>query len=257
MATDVGGLALLVAASAVAGAINSVAGGGSLISFPAALAVGLPPVTANATNALALVPGSLASAWAYHGELAGKARLALGLTLPAATGSAIGAGLLLGARPEVFEAVVPVLVLGATGTVLFKDLVARFADAPETASTRRRLALGAALGAIAIYGGYFGAGIGIMLLAAFAVFQRMSLNEMNGLKCVIAAAINGVAAAYFVTVGAAALPEAATMAVGSSVGGYAGARVARRFPVWVLKAVIACTGVSLSVVLVARLWFLK
>lgn len=256
MATDPGGLALLVAASAAAGAVNSVAGGGSLISFPAALLVGLPPVTANATNALALGPGSLASAWAYRGELAERSRFALLLALPAGAGSALGAGLLLGARPEVFETLVPILVLGATAAVLFKDMVARLAQAPATASRRRRIALGAAVALIAVYGGYFGAGIGILLLATLAAFERMTLNEMNGLKCVVAAAINGVAAAYFVALRAAALPEAGAMAVGSIIGGYAGARIARRFPVWLLRALIACVGTGLSAVLLARLWFL-
>lgn len=248
------GLVLLGGAAFAAGAINAVAGGGSLISFPAALAAGLSPVTASATNTLALVPALLGSTYAYRRELSGKWALSISLLVPACLGTLAGALLLLEVPERVFELVVPFLVFAATLVVLLKSWVVRWASTPVHASGTRRLFLGLAVGAVAVYGGYFGAGIGIVLLGILAALQRLSLNEMNALKCLTALAINAVAAVYFVLRGAAALPEASVMALGSVLGGYGAAKLARLLPQPILHALIVCIGLGLSATLILRYW---
>lgn len=245
------GLAL---AGFAAGAINAVAGGGSLISFPAALAAGLSPVTASATNTVALTPALVASSFAYRRELSGKLGLILVLAPPAALGSLIGALLLLRVPEVIFEALVPILVFAATCAILLKKRIVPFAAAPGRATLKRRTWVAAGVLLFAVYGGYFGAGIGIMLLGLLTFLQRLELTEMNGLKCIASATINGVAAAYFIFTGAAALPQAMAMAVGSISGGYAAAWLARGVPAKTLHAVIVTIGLALSLILVARHW---
>lgn len=248
-------LALLALAAVVAGAINSVAGGGSLISWPAAVAAGLSPVTASATNTVALAPGVLASAWAYRRELEGNARLALLLTLPAAAGGLAGATLLLAAPPRVFELVVPWLVLAATLTLVLKDVLWRKAAAAGGRSTRRRVAgVGLGLTLMAVYGGYFGAGIGIITLALLALLHRMSIHQMNAMKTIITGGLNGVAAVYFLSRGAAHLPAAGAMLVGSLSGGFGGAALARRVDPRKVRWLVVAIGVALSGVLAVRYW---
>lgn len=248
-------LVLLALAAGVAGAINSVAGGGSLISWPAAVAAGLSPVTASATNTVALAPGVLASAWAYRRELSGNGRLTLLLTLPAAAGGLAGATLLLAAPPRVFELVVPWLVLGATLTLVLKDVLWRRASAAGGKTTRRRIA-GVAFGLtlMAVYGGYFGAGIGIITLALLALLHRMSIHQMNAMKTIITGGLNGVAAVYFLWRGAAYLPAAGAMLVGSLSGGFGGAALARRVDPKKVRWLVVGIGVVLSALLAVRYW---
>jgi uncharacterized protein len=249
-------LLLALAASALAGAINSIAGGGTLIAFPAVVWLGVPPLNANATTTVALWPGSFGSMWAYRRELEGARTWALRFALPSLAGGATGAVLLLRTSPGRFEHIVPFLVLGAT--VLF------MAQGPISRRVLRRVAVEPSADTlppppigylvyqfgVGVYGGYFGAGIGILMLAVLGAMGLTNIHQMNGLKTLGALAINLVAAVLFAVSGIVWWPIALAMAVGGLTGGYLGARLAQRVPqVWVRRAI---TGVGLG----AFVWLL-
>jgi uncharacterized membrane protein YfcA len=190
----------LVGSSVAAGAINSVAGGGTLLSFPAALAAGLPPVVANATNAVAMTPGSLAAAWSYRGFLGDRRRLALLLALPAAAGATLGAVILRHTKPSLFEAIIPWLILGATLVILLQQVGVHFgSSSPAVAhASPRRLALIVFFQfLVGVYGGYFGGAMGIIMLAYLSLLGGMEIHQMNAVKNSLAALVNGVASIYF------------------------------------------------------------
>lgn len=223
------------------------------MSFPALLAAGVPAVMASATNTVALAPGSFAAAFAYRKELAGHGKSAVVLAAAAGFGSLAGATLLLVVPARVFELVVPWLVLLATLTLLGKDVVARWVKAdvrPPGATRLAAVALGMA--AVAIYGGYFGAGIGIITLALLAMLREADMHAMNAQKTLIVGAINGVAAVYFIARGAIDARAAALMAAAALAGGYAGARFARRVPPARVRMLVVVIGVALSVALAVR-----
>jgi uncharacterized membrane protein YfcA len=219
---------LLAGASGIAGAVNAVAGGGTLLTFPALLATGIAPVAANATNTVALLPGQLASAYAYRSYIADERQRALVLAVPSLVGGVAGAALLLLMPARVFEAVVPWLILFACALLAvqgpIKAALARWPHVNHPA------ALWIAQLLIAVYGGYFGAGIGILMLAAMSILLPSSIQHSNALKVLYALLINVLAAAIFVFSGAAHLPEASLMAAASVVGGFAGAKLAQRLP---------------------------
>jgi uncharacterized membrane protein YfcA len=240
---------LLFLAAFVGGALNAVAGGGSFIALPALLYAGVPPVAANATTTLALWPGSVASALAYRREVALTRRWLVRLGWVSLLGGLLGGMLLVRTSDTSFMRLLPWLMLLAAVTFTFgspltsriRTVRARFkravpasgaapsADAP---ASRRSLtvpwwALPVQL-VIATYGGYFGGGIGIMMLASLAVAGMTDIHEMNGIKAVLAVAINGVALAEFILTGTIAWAPGAVMVAGGIAGGYAGASVARR-----------------------------
>lgn len=236
------GVALLLLTSVAAGAINSVAGGGTILTFPVLAAI-LPPtpgrmVIANATSTIGLMPGALAAAWAYRAERSGQPPWARWLLLPSLAGSAVGAALVLSLPPRLFDLLVPWLILLAA--VLFA-LQPRFAgrSAPGSAAAGAeplgsRLAVAAGLQfLVAVYGGYFGAGIGILMLAVLGLLGLGDIHRLNGIKNVLGTAINAVAATIF-AVGSAAgghqvsWPLAAVMVVGAVGGGLGGSILARR-----------------------------
>ncbi len=252
---DAANLGLLAAASVAAGAINSVAGGGTIVSFPAALAAGLPPVLASATNTVALGPGSLAAAWAYRRELEGNTRLAVLLAAPAVGGSVLGAALLLAAPAAVFDALVPWLVLGATCLLFFSDAVGGDeANADRPRSRARTTLVAAGFAVAAVYGGYFGAGMGIISLALLSRLHRMNIHQMNAMKTVIVGAINACSAVYFLARGAFDGPAAVAMTAGMLAGGFGGASVARRVNAKIVRGIVVLIGVGLSAVLAWRRW---
>jgi uncharacterized membrane protein YfcA len=252
--TDPARLAWLGLAAVAGGAVNAVAGGGSLITFPVGLAVGLSPVAANATNTVAMTPGGIASAIAYRRELGPRRRVALVLALPAAVGGALGAFGLLSAPPRVFELLVPWLVFGATILIVLRDRLARGADEDRSASTRQRWAVAIGVGVAAIYGGYFGAGVGIVLLALLALLGRADIHQLNAMKSVVNAAINGSAAIYLLARHAADPLAAPVMAVGAVIGGFFGAALARRTRPAAVRWLVVGIGLALSVVLALRYW---
>lgn len=225
--------------------MNSIAGGGTLLSFPALVWMGRDPVLANATNAVALWPGSLAGAMGFRRELRGARRWALWLTPPSLLGGGIGAYLLLRTPTKVFAAIVPYLILFATLLFAVQQPLMRFLGRESHATvlptrTSWWLAAAAFQLLVAVYGGYFGAGMGIVMLAALGLLGLGDIHQANGLKNVFAVCINGIAALYFAVGGAVNWVDAAVMAAGAIVGGFAGAhagrRLGRRF---VQRAVIA------------------
>jgi len=254
----------LLAASALAGAVNSVAGGGTLLSFPAAIAAGLPPIVANATNAVALVPGSLAAAWAYRAHLGGLGRLVAVLTAPAVVGALIGATILRHTPQRLFEGVVPWLVLGATVLILLQGVVQRRTLARTTGPTAAGPSTAPApRGALAwvvffqllvsVYGGYFGAAMGIVMLAFLGyVPGSLNLHQMNALKNVLAVLINGAASVAFIANGLVEPYAAAVMAAGAIAGGILGGRLGRRAPAHHVRRLVVVIGFGMTVLLAWR-----
>jgi uncharacterized membrane protein YfcA len=244
---DAGTVVLLVGAGFGAGAVNAVAGGGSLISFPALLAAGYAPVTANVTNALAVLPGYVGGSLAYRAELTGQGPRIRALALTSALGAAAGAALLLATSESLFEAIVPWLILAACALLALQPRAAAIAR-------RRRgrggaLALHIALFTAAVYGGYFGAGLGIMLLAILGILLDDELHRLNALKGVLSLLIAGVTVAGFAIFGPIAWDAALIVGAACLVGGAAGVRVARRLPADVLRAVVIAYGVAVAVIL--------
>jgi uncharacterized membrane protein YfcA len=246
----------IFAAGAGAGLVNAVAGGGTLLSFPVLLWAGRDPIVANATNALALWPGALAGAVGFRRELAKAPRL-LGLLLPPAlVGGLIGGWLLLRTGSRVFSSVVPYLVLAATALLALQRPLRRLVRAPEDSAQahagRRAVGLVAGQLVVSIYGGYFGAGMGILMLASLGLYGILDIHERNGLKNVLSAVINGIAGIYFALSGAIAWADALVLGIGAMVGGYAGAAVGRRMKREVAELVVVGIGVAMTIALFVR-----
>ena len=250
------GLAGLFVAAVVAGAINSVAGGGSLISFPSLVAFGQPAILANATNTAALWPGTLSSAVAYRRDTLFHRDLLLTLLVPSMVGGLLGAVVLVITPPELFDHVVPFLVLFATLLFAMRDVIARWPNA-AAGGEEHVTAAGRAWGflfqfLVATYGGYFGAGIGILMLGSLSVMGLRDIHRMNGLKTVLGTLINVIAFAFFALKGLVVWNLALLMAVGAVAGGWIGARTARRIDQRWLRAFIIAVGVGASAWLFVR-----
>ena len=248
--------ALLFLAAAVAGIVNAVAGGGTLLSFPAAIAWGMPSTVANATNAVALSPGSLASAWAYRRELRAEWRLALALAGPALAGGFLGALILRHTSERLFDALVPWLVLGATLLILVQGAGGKRSAAPARAPAGARGPRLAAVVAcqllVGIYGGYFGAGMGIVMLAFLALVLPDDIQRRNGVKNFLAVLINGTASVYFILSGLVNARGALLMMMGAIAGGFVGGRLARRASARVVRGIVVVIGLGLSALLAYR-----
>jgi uncharacterized membrane protein YfcA len=235
-------------AAVVAGAVNAIAGGGTLLTFPTLIALGVNPVMANATNTLALFPGSLAGAVGFRRELGRTSHWLRMLLPPSLLGGAIGAVLLLHTSPSLFRAISPFLVLLAAGLLALQDRYgARIVHLSATPSTRWRVGALCFQFLVGLYGGFFGAGIGILMLAALGALGVGDIHEMNGLKNVLATCINFVAALYFALSGAIVWSFALVMVVGAITGGYAGASVSRRFPAHVVSRAVVVIGVAVAI----------
>lgn len=244
----------LALAAALAGAVNAVAGGGSLLSFPAALALGLSPLVANATNAVALTPGSIASALGYRREIARDRDVLRAMLPPAFAGGIVGSILLLVTPAKVFDAVVPWLVLFATALLLRQNLQKKpeaeaHADWVLPEGTKSAVALQFFVG---VYGGYFGAGMGIMMLAILGKIGGGDIHRMNGVKSVLGAAINAIAACLFIAAKAVDYPAAIIMATGAIAGGFVGSAIARKVKPVVVRWVVVAIGVGLTAALVYK-----
>ena len=236
-----------------AGTINTVVGSGTLITFPVLLAFGYAPVTANVTNTLGLVPGSAAGAYGYRAELRGQWRRTARLACASLTGGVTGAVALLELPASAFKAIVPVfigvaLVLVVVQPRLSAWLAARGAEPTPHAGWAVMLGVFAA----GVYGGYFGAAQGILLLAVLGIGLPEGLQRVNAVKNVLAGLVNLVAAVIFVFVAHIAWDAAALIALGAVCGGVLGARLGRRLPPGALRAVIVVVGVSAIVQLVLR-----
>ncbi|CAN5205663.1 sulfite exporter TauE/SafE family protein [soil metagenome] len=246
-------IAALVA-GVVAGAVNSVAGGGTVISFPTLLWLGIPAVQANATNAVALWPGSASAAWGFRREIAASARRWYWLLLPSLFGGGAGAWLLLRTPPDWFERLAPWLVIGASVLIAVEPVIRGRVGSGATAGSGKFRLVAAVLVVtlIAFYGGYFGAGIGILLLATLGLLSVSDVHRANGLKNLYSVAIKGVAVGYFIVSSAVVWHAMLVMAVGATAGGYVGAALGRRVEEATMRRLILAVGIGIGVVMLLR-----
>jgi uncharacterized membrane protein YfcA len=246
-------LGAIVVIAALGGMVNSIAGGGTLLTFPALIALGVSPLVANATSTVALWPGALGSLLGYRRRLAGTRRWAAVFAAPSVLGGAIGASLLLATPPDRFGRIVPWLVLGATALFAAQRPPAATVDrGPDESTTEPHVAPVPSHSAVAlacqllvgVYGGYFGAGIGILMLAVLGFMGFTDIHQMNGLKNWGGVCINLVAAAMFAASGIVDWAVALSMAIGATGGGYLASRLAQRVSQGVVRRVIVGVGVS-------------
>jgi uncharacterized membrane protein YfcA len=246
-------------AGLAAGTINAVVGSGTLITFPTLLAFGYPPVLANVSNNVGLVPGAVSSAIGYRAELSGQRQRVLTLGSASLCGGLAGAILLLVLPAGAFKAIVPALICVALVMVIFQPRlqawVARRQKA-RTAAPPGSVAVGgpvvwALVFLTGVYGGYFGAAQGVLLLGVLGVAFAESMQRINGVKNILAALVNGVAALLFIAISHVDWAVAGLIAAGAIIGGQVGALVGRRLPPWGLRAVIICVGVAALVKLLA------
>ncbi len=229
---------------AAAGAMNALAGGGTFFSFPALLATGLAPITANATNSVALWPASLASALAYRRELLPHQQQLPAMVVRAALGGAIGAGLLLMTPQQTFAQLIPWLLLTATLLFTLAPIIRRRLTRLNTSRPGPTAQLVQLL--VAIYGGFFGAGMGIVMIAAIALQGVEEIHEIQALKNLLSAVIYTVAALTFVVSGAVSWPHLVVTALAASLGGYAAGHLARRLPASWLRRFVLFVGTALT-----------
>jgi uncharacterized membrane protein YfcA len=246
-----GALVLLTLAGFVAGAINAAAGGGSLVTFPALVAVGYPPLIANVTNNVAVSPGYVTGAWGYRGELRGQRRRIVPLAVVSASGSIVGVGLILVSSQRAFEGIVPFLILAACALLAAQPVIGRWVG--ERASTHERPGIGSLVGQTlaSAYGGYFGAALGVAVLALLGVFFDDTLQRLNALKA-LQLVIGATAALGFAILTPVAWGAAAIAGSASLAGGVVGARLARRVSDRVLRGGIVAYGVFAAVWLFLR-----
>jgi uncharacterized membrane protein YfcA len=236
---------LLFGAGLLAGGMNALAGGGSFVTLPALVLAGLPSTVANASSTVALLPGAFASSWAYRRDFSPLEGVPIRLFLVISVlGGLAGAALLLVTTASAFDRIVPWLMLTAT---------AAFAFGPRLgAILRRRGVLGPGVmipiqAALSVYGGYFGGGVGIMMLAAWSLLVHADLKVLNPYRILMIAACNVAAAGFFIVAGAVSWPATLTMLAGTVAGGYAGAHLARRLPLAALRAVTIGLGALMTV----------
>ncbi len=238
---------IIAVAAFFAGGLNAIAGGGSFLTFPALVFIGLPPITANATSTLAVFPGYLGSALGFSKDIAKVERaLFIRYIVIALVGGLAGSLLLLVTSNEVFSVIVPWLLLLAT--ILFA-----FGDWLRAKLAHMKLPENSALMLVSIYGGYFNGGLGIILLSLFSALGMRDLNVMNGLKCWLSFALSAISVATFAVAGIIAWGEAGVMMVASTIGGYGGAYIARRLPRNVIRVFIVAVGLIMSAVFFWRL----
>ncbi len=235
----------IFAAGMAAGTINTVVGSGTLITFPVLLAFGYPPVVANVSNTVGLVPGSVSGAVGYRRELAGQRRRVLRLACASVSGGVIGAVLLLSLPASAFEAIVPVFIAIALVLIVFQPRIsAALADRRPHARTTVGPLATAGVFAGGIYGGYFGAAQGIMVLAILSLSVDDDLQRLNAVKVILTGVVNLVSGIVFVFAANVAWGPAGLIAGGSLLGGVIGARVGRKLPPPVLRAVVVVVGIA-------------
>ncbi|WTC84169.1 sulfite exporter TauE/SafE family protein [Streptomyces sp. NBC_01637] len=241
------------AAGIAAGGINAVVGSGTLITFPTLLAFGYPPVLANVSNNIGLVPGTLSAAYGYRRELKGQLGRLIRFGIASLVGGLVGALLLLKLPTDTFQAIVPVLILTACVLVLLQPRINRWLQNHEG---RKRDDGGVPLwfGVLGtgIYGGYFGAAQGVLLMGLFGNFLRDDLQRLNAAKNVLASIVNGIAAVVFIAVTDVDWTVAAVIAAGSTLGGMLGARLGRKLPPAALRALIITIGITAAGVMAVQ-----
>jgi uncharacterized membrane protein YfcA len=243
--------AALLAVGVVAGGINAVAGGGSLVSFPALVLAGYPAKQANVTNSVAVVPGLAAVSFGYREDLRGETRRLIILSAISLAGAAVGAVLLLSTPSGAFERIVPFLVLFATALIALQDPIASWALRHRIATSGADvpLALTVATFVLGAYNGYFGAGYGLLMLPALGILMSASLLAAQALRAVLSVVCNVMAVVIFALFGPVAWGAAAALAAGFVIGGYGGTLFARGIPASWLRGIIVVYGLSAGIAL--------
>jgi uncharacterized membrane protein YfcA len=244
---------MILGAGVIAGIVNVVAGAGTLITFPILLALGIPPVTANVSNTVGLIPASVTGAIGYRRELKGQWRSVSVMAIFSAIGGVTGGALLLILPKAAFSAVVPFLLLVAAVLSAIQPTVAKFVRRKSTQAVTdtRPVTFGLTLGVLAtgVYGGYFGAAQGVILLALLGILWSTDLNQANGAKNVLAGVANVVSAVIFIVSGTVNWRIAILVGIGSATGGWIGARIGRRLPSAILRTILVITALTAAVVL--------
>ena len=243
---DAASIAAMAAVGLAAAAINALAGGGTLLSFPVLLALGYPALVANVSNTLGLLPGYAGGSLSYRRELAGQSRRVLLLGIAGAAGSLGGAYLLTRTSPATFRAVVPWLIIASCLLLAAQPTLARRLSRAHGEGAKVSAPLIAGDAAAGVYGAFFGAGLGVLLLAALGLFLNDSLQRLNALKGVVSMVVNGVAAVCFAIAAPVAWQVVAAMAPAAFVGGFVGAAVARRVPQTPLRVVVVLVGLAVA-----------
>ncbi len=250
-ALEAGGL---IAAAFAAGAVNSVAGGGSLISFPALVAAGYGTKAANVTNAVALLPGYFGSTLGYRAELFSQRQKVIGMSIPGVLGALAGSVILLATPDSAFDLIVPFLIIFACVLLMLQERLAKFAASHRKENAREfPLSLSIVVFFLAVYGAYFGAGLGIITLAILGILMPDDIQRSNALKGWLAFLVNLLAASIFAIFGPVEWAPAAVMMLAALAGGYLGVSLARRLgKTWLRRAVVVY-GLVFAAVLLARL----
>ncbi len=247
---------ILLLAGCTAGLMNSIAGGGTLVTFPALVFTGLSPIIANATSTVALLPGTAGSTAGYRKKIRGVSRWLKLFTPVSLLGGLLGGILLVRTPSRVFDGLVPFLILFATILFMAHSSFSKFfgmrSRAMHGASPRWVIGAVAFQFAVAVYGGYFGAGIGILMLASLGILGFEDVHEMNTVKVILGFLINVIAAAYFVASGLINWPSAGVMAAGTVIGGYGGAHLAQRIPQIAVRRLITAIGLLISAIMFSR-----
>ncbi len=245
---NLGHLALLLAAAFTAGALNAVAGGGSFLTLPALVFTGVPPVIANATGTVALLPGYMAGAWGFKDDMQSPPGLSMKQVVALSLiGGSAGAALLLFTPDATFRKVVPWLLLAATAMFAFGPQLRAWAAGKNSAHATPSMAKAAAgMLIVAIYGGYFKGGLGSLLLALFGLLGQTTLNAMNGMKNLVSALLTAIAVVIYAVGGIVEWKLALVMMAAATLGGYLGARVARKIAPHVLRWGIVATGLVMA-----------
>jgi uncharacterized membrane protein YfcA len=248
--------ALLMVAGCIAGIMNALAGGGTLLTFPSLVFLGLPSISANATSTVALLMGIASSIFGYRKELAAQQRWARRFAIPSLLGGILGAFLLLNTEETHFRALVPYLILFAAALFTFQKPILRLFEIEAQAFERSRYAIAAAMlfqFGVAVYGGYFGAGIGILMLASLGVLMGAhNVHEINSVKVTQAFLINVLAAAIFIASGRVYWLEAGLIAVGAACGGMAGPWIGRRVGSNVVRWFVSVLGFAIGIIMLLR-----
>jgi len=251
--------ALVLLAGVGAGAMNAVVGAGTLITFPTLVALGVPPVLANVSNTVGLVPGSVAGAYAFRATLTGRGTLLARLVTASAVGGVLGGALLLVLPPGAFELVVPVLLLLSGALAAAQPRVAAAVarrraarvDADQGPRPRAAVRAGpwllAGVAATGVYGGYFGAAQGVILLALLGIFVEGEMTEVNGIKNVLAGVANLVSSLLFILIADVDWQLAGLVAVGATIGGTLGGRYGRRLPAGALRTLVVAVAVLAAI----------
>jgi uncharacterized protein len=240
---------LLFTTAFIAGGLNAVAGGGSFITFPMLIFTGVSPIVANATNTTAMWAGSLSSVGAYRRDFAIEPHVLISLTIASVVGGMLGSIALLYTSADVFRKLIPYLLLLATCVFIFGDACKQWLQSLDLKKSAQSTQLGYLVTvqlAIAIYGGFFGAGAGILMLAALTLFSFKDMNTINALKSFLGTCFNGIAVILFIIAGLVTWPQAILMSIGSSLGGYLLARLARKIPAKIIRQFVSIVAIAMT-----------